>query len=467
VRLVITAFDTIQVVGGTLTFTAEAQDSSGATVPGVEVTWSISDPGRGQITTAGVFTAGPNAGTVSVQAAVLGAGLAESVQVGIVVPGTLKWRWAAAEVGGSMSWKGGPALAPDGTIYVLVTNGRWPGWPATLVAFAPDGTVRWDRSLVDVADNNGVTVVPGTGRVWIVGQRLYLVSPEGEVLWDTIRVADPDPEVSPIFKMGAASTDMLVAAWGKHVIAYDAADHAFRWVSQLAPYVSWLVPPTITADGNVLAKRTEDTLFVFRGADRQILRIFDDPDTGVDKRVWGHGPVPVGNRYYLPTYSRLAAYDTSGTLHWLTPNTVGMTEPAVGPDGSLYVQNRLRGLQALNPDGSTRWYRSTPLGNTGWVEQPRWSWHGGVALAEGGILYVAGQGAFLAFDVEGTLLWQHAADSAGTVQAFIGSPAIASDGTVYTWTETHVYAFWASAPPEPNSPWPMWRHDAQRTGWAR
>jgi len=169
--------------------------------------------------------------------------------------------------------------------------------------------------------------------------------------------------------MGAASSDLLVAAWGKHTIAYAAADHAFRWVSQVAPLVSWLVPPTITTDGHVLAKRTEDTLFLFDGTDGRVLRTFDDPDTGVDKRVFGTGTVPVGARYYLPTVQRLAAYDTSGTLDWLTEDTgYGMTEPAVGPDGTLYVQTRGWGLQARNPDNTIRWSR--PGG-------PWASWHGG------------------------------------------------------------------------------------------
>ena len=168
--------------------------------------------------------------------------------------------------------------------------------------------------------------------------------------------------------------------------------------------------------------------------------------------------MPVGARYYLPTVQRLAAYDTSGTLDWLTEDTgYGMTEPAVGPDGTLYVQTRGWGLQARNPDNTIRWSR--PGG-------PWASWHGGPALAQDGIVYAAGADRFFAYDTAGALLWQFLADSAGVNQPFLGSPAVAPDGTVYTWTSTHVYAFWASAPPEPNSPWPMWRHDAQRTGWA-
>jgi hypothetical protein len=141
-----------------------------------------------------------------------------------------------------------------------------------------------------------------------------------------------------------------------------------------------------------------------------------------------------------------------------------VSEPAVGSDGSLYVQTRIHGLWALNPDGSPRWERPEV--------QPWSSAQGGVALAAGGILYAGGTDAFYAFDLSGTLLWRFVADTAldgdgFPLGRFPGSPAIGPDGTVYTFTSTHMYAFWASAPPEPNSPWPMWRHDAQRTGWAR
>jgi hypothetical protein len=394
-----------------------------------------------------------------VRATVTEVGLAESVAIRVVVPGTVKWTWAAADVGGKMMNLGGPTLGTDGTVYVLVQTSRFPDFGGTAVALNPDGVVRWSQSLTQVSICNGIVVTPTTENLWIAGARLYLLSATGQILWDTLRAVDPDPVVIPDFLGGAASSDLLVAAWGKHVIAYNAADHAFRWVSPLAPFVSWLVPPTITAEGHVLAKLSRDSLFLFHGADGRILRTFEDPDTNVDKRVWGRGPVPVGGRYYLPTVQRLAAYDTSGTLEWLTEDTGrGMTEPVVGPDGTLYVQTRGFGLQARNPDGTVRWSRGGG---------PRWEWHGGPALAHGGIVYAAGADRFWAYDAAGTLLWQVLADSAGAHQAFLASPAIAPDGTVYTWTETHLYAFWAAAPPEPNSPWPMWRHDAQRTGWAR
>jgi hypothetical protein len=460
--LVLTASDTIRAAGGTLTFTATAVDSGGQPVADVPILWGVSDTTRGRITATGRFTAGPDSGRVYVRATAGFTSVRDSVAVAVKQPGTVRWSWAASDVGGFMPNLGGPALATDGTVYVLVWNARATDfYPGTLVALDPGGVLRWSLPLDAVAGSTGPVVVPGSNRIWVVGEGVYLVSPGGQVLWDTTS----DPEAAPDFLSGAATDNVLIAAQGKYLVAYDATTQAVRWQSQEAPLISWLVPPTITATGDVLAKLTDDTLFQFAGTDGGIVRFFLDPDTALDKRVFGVGTVPVGGRYYLPTTKRLSAYDANGPLLWLSEDTGrGVSEPAVGSDGSLYVQTRIHGLWALNPDGSPRWERPEV--------QPWSSAQGGVALAAGGIIYAGGTDAFYAFDLSGTLLWRFVADTAldgdgFPLGRFPGSPAIGPDGTVYTFTSTHMYAFWASAPPEPNSPWPMWRHDAQRTGWAR
>jgi outer membrane protein assembly factor BamB len=188
----------------------------------------------------------------------------------------------------------------------------------------------------------------------------------------------------------------------------------------------------------------------------------------VDLRVFGIGVASLGDRFYWPTRKRYAAFDTAGTMLWLGENNgSGQPEPAVGVDGVLYSQGGRWGVHAVNPDGTQRWYRRHYWGTEGLSEQPRWPWYGGPALAQDGTIYAAGLHAFWAYSTAGDSLWTYEADSAGVPQAFTGAPAIGPDGTVYTFTSTHIYAFFGPSPPEPDSPWPMWRHDAQRTGWAR
>jgi outer membrane protein assembly factor BamB len=459
VRLVLTAADTITVTGGTLTFAAVAVDSLDAPVATDPVTWSVTNPGRGTVTPTGGFTGGPLIGGLYVRARLAEPPLAESVAVRVVPPGTVKWAWAMTEIGGfSMPSSGGPALGHDGTVYVVVIRPpRAQPWFATLVALTPAGVLAWSVPLEGV-DHNSPVVTPA-GAVLVAGQRVYVVEPDGTVRWQALMEAN-----HPDFKSAAIGGGVAFTAHGYNLSALLLATGDTLWQSARAPLSDWLVPPTVVGTALVYAKHTAGTLFAFRQSDGAILKTYEDPDTSVDMRVFGVGTVPVGARFYLPTHSRLTAFDTAGPLLWRTEVTgLGVTEPAVGPDGTLYVQNRMFGLHAINPDGTTQWSRKRPTRS----EEPRWSWYGGPALAEGGILYGAGFDRFFAYSVAGSHLWDHIADSAGVAQAFLGAPVIAPDGTVYTFTATHVYAFWASAPPEPSSPWPMWRHDAQRTGWVR
>jgi hypothetical protein len=458
VALVLSAPDTLRVTGAMLACSAVAVDSAGAPVPGVSIAWSVEDSTRGRISVDGVFTAGPDSGRTWVRARVITPPLAESLPVRVVTAGTVKWTWPAAELGGVLPGIVGPALGADGTIYVLVETDRTQHL-ARLVALDAAGRVRWSTALEGVVGDFPV-VTPG-GEILVVGWRLYLVEPDGTVRWNVLLDAG-----GASFNGGAVTNDLVFAVYGFHMAALELATGDTLWQSQLAPLASWLVPPTTVGTDVVYAKRTSDTLFAFRQRDGVILRTFLDPDSGV---VFGRGAVPVGARVYLPSFEKLAAFDTAGSPLWVTDWTGnGISEPTVGPDGALYVQNRRWGLQAINVDGTTRWYgrHVLPDGNT-WSESPRWPDYGGDALAERGIIYAAGQGAFYAYDVAGALRWSFVADSAGWWQSFLGAPAIAPDGTVYTFTGTDVYAFWGPAPPEPNSPWPMWRHDAQRTGWVR
>jgi hypothetical protein len=460
VALVVTASDTIQVTGRTLTFTAEAVDRAGTPVPGVTITWSVSDTLRGTITAGGVFTA-HDSGRVFIRAMMGAPPLAESVTVRVVAPGTVKWTWAAAEAGNDLPQIGGPALGTDGTVYVVVNRSHQPAL-AALVALTSGGLARWILPLDLVKHDYPVVTV--TGDVLVAGTQVYVVEADGTVRWQAVMEA-----TTPTFNSSAADDELAFVSYGARVIALRLATGDTVWQSPPAPLGTWLVPPTIVGQDLVYAKHTADTLFVFRRNDGTILKTFLDPDTALDKSVFGAGTVPVGDRFYLPTVFRLAAFDTAGPLLWLTDEMdVGTPEPVIDRNGVLYVQNARWGLQALNPDGSTRWYqRHASSDGYRWWEEPRWTWYGGGALAQGGIIYGAGWDRFLAYDTAGTPLWQYLSDSAGVPQAFIGSPAIGPDGTVYTYTSTHVYAFWGAAPPEPNSPWPMWRHDAQRTGWAR
>jgi outer membrane protein assembly factor BamB len=149
----------------------------------------------------------------------------------------------------------------------------------------------------------------------------------------------------------------------------------------------------------------------------------------------------------------------------------GITEPAIAANGTLFVQrSNSPGVRAHNPVTTTLWVRPP---------ESRWTWSGGPALAAGGILYVAAFDGFYAFavtDSGASVRWRYPTDPADSL-VFVGAPLIGPDGTVYTFTSCdfgrepnpcsdELIAFWEDKPVDPDSPWPMWRHDARRSGQA-
>jgi outer membrane protein assembly factor BamB len=80
--------------------------------------------------------------------------------------------------------------------------------------------------------------------------------------------------------------------------------------------------------------------------------------------------------------------------------------------------------------------------------------------ADGTIYFGSWDDYFYALNPDGTLKWRFRAEN-----AIDSSPAIDTDGTIYfgSW-DWYFYALHSSSLGVANSPWPMFRHDPQRTG---
>jgi outer membrane protein assembly factor BamB len=451
--LEISAAESALVTGRSLQLAVAAFDSAGGPVTPRQLEWRSSNGALLLVDAQGLAraVAGSRGGDAFVYAWAPPSVVQDSLLVHVAVPGEVKWVYAPPP-GARFDPIGGPALGQDGRVYVLEDYDP-AAQASNLVALSSTGNVLWKADLPGVAYN--YAMLTAAGSIAAVGERVYVVRSTGTILWEATTAAQ-----IPDFIAAAVTNDRLIAAVVYQVVSYPLDQPQPVWITPTASKGGWIVPPTVdSASGLVYMKQSDDSLFVFRLNDGTLVRRMPDLDSLADRRVFGHGPVVARGRVYLPLASRLAAFDTTGALLWLTSTAFGSTEPVLDAAGNLYFQNGYRGLRALRPDGSERW--SLPI-----VAQ-RWSWLGGPALAHGGIIYAASTTGLYAVDTTGAILWRFSADSAGTSQAFLGSPAIAPDGTIYTFTRSHVYALWGPAGPEPASPWPMWRHDAQRTGWAR
>jgi hypothetical protein len=95
-----------------------------------------------------------------------------------------------------------------------------------------------------------------------------------------------------------------------------------------------------------------------------------------------------------------------------------MTQPAVGPDGTVYVVGALSHLYALTPDGGLKWVRN----NVGAFRAP--------SVAADGTVYITDiNGLVTAVNPDGSTRWSYAGPAnAGTI--WIG-PNVGPDGNIY------------------------------------
>lgn len=142
---------------------------------------------------------------------------------------------------------------------------------------------------------------------------------------------------------------------------------------------------------------------------------------------WSHGQKPPAAGYGL------YAYHANGTLRWKYSDGTDAPvrgSPAIGPLGTIYIvierlttteAGTTQELHAVNPDGTQKWKVtfSTAYAQIGALSP---------SLAADGTIYVAGLNLY-AYHPDGTAKWTA---SHGPSNTFYGSPAIGSDGTIYT-----------------------------------
>jgi len=126
----------------------------------------------------------------------------------------------------------------------------------------------------------------------------------------------------------------------------------------------------------------------------------------------------------------LYALNPNGTLKWRyeTWETGSVpSSPAIGADGIVYVGSRDQYLYALNPDGTLKWRYETGS-----------SVSSSPAICVDGTVYVGSwDHSLYALNPDGSLKWRYETGS-----SVYSSPAIGPDGTIYVGSnDSYVYAF--------------------------
>jgi outer membrane protein assembly factor BamB len=197
--------------------------------------------------------------------------------------------------------------------------------------------------------------------------------------------------------------------------------------------------------GSLYALNPDGTLKWKRNLD-----LYPDPNQGYPRGDNGYSPAigPDGTIYIQGATSALYAYDPQGNRLWKYVHfdnyplgfEVGQRTPAIGADGTLYVS--ADALYAVWPVGTRKWRADTLWRQTS------------PAIGPDGTIYVmSGQDDLVAVNPDGTQKWVFQLDN--SYEMSFASPAVDSDGTIYLSAEGGDSGFLYAVTPTGQK---KWRH---------
>jgi outer membrane protein assembly factor BamB len=293
---------------------------------------------------------------------------------------------------------GSCAIAGDGTIYAATSGGN-------LYAISPDGAVKWTgqtdvRSPAVGPDGTVYTMLKGT---------MVAYSPNGDVRWRS--ALGPNSFSSPAIGLDGTVYSATYEASPNGGLSAVSTDGSIRWQKGAPRYSS----PAIALDGTVYAMQLDSfasyvDAFAPDGS-AGFHAALGDASFALDLyTVLGED-----GSIYVPLASGLIAIGPDGARRWEQP--AAEVPPAVGADGTIYVatpDTAAAGIEALGADGSVRW--TYTIGASGYV--------GAIAVGSNGEVYTGGDtlrvvssaGALVqTIDVGGAIASAFAIDSDGTL----------------------------------------------------
>jgi outer membrane protein assembly factor BamB len=329
-----------------------------------------------------------------------------------------------------------PALAPDGTVYVLDSA-------AILAAFAPSGLDLWawiPEFDFDAVFGGSVAVGPdGTLYFGTYYGDLHAVDAKGDSKW-------------------RFTTDNEI------------------WTA-----------PALGADGTIYVKSADDYLYALSPDGKLKWKVSVPGDTYSSPVIGADGTIYV----VAGGDTALYALNPDGSRKWRAElGATAYASPAIGADGTLYLGNYDGRFFAIRPDGTERWRfdSGSPLSGSPAIDArgvvyfgsydkklyaldaatgaKRWDYATGdiirgtcPVIADDGAIYIGSDDGFIhAVEPDGKLRRTFA-----TGGPIFGSPILHAGRLYVVSSDAKLHAFEVGANLA-RSPWPMHRHNVRRTG---
>lgn len=332
-----------------------------------------------------------------------------------------------------------PTIGPDGTVFIGSTDG---------FVHAVDGATgqeRWRFAAGSAVITSPSVDVDGSLYVDTRDRELYrLDGQSGEVRWSALGVGDVGVPVA------LGSGDLIYGGVaGGGVIARKKLTGEEVWTFSSRGYPK--APAAMGPDGTVYITTVSRYLCALDGLSGRVLWELktDEVPFGSCIAVGSDGVV------YLGGGKKLYALDAkTGAKIWeKASSSVSWASPTIDVDGSIAIGDGGGRISALSPvDGTVLWSFLTG-GSIGSAP---------VIAADGSISVLSNDGFLYAIEGGTGTEKQRFQTIQPSGKPESGSPAIASDGTVYLSRGGRLYAIYGSSPLA-NSPWPMEGRNARHS----
>jgi len=319
-----------------------------------------------------------------------------------------------------------PTIGPDGTVYVGSMNG-------SLHAIDIYGNLLWTHSTEGFVYSS--PAVSAAGNIYVGSQDgvLYALGADGSELWSFGTKGPGEVQMGSILAsptIGADETIYISGLYDPNLYALDPIDGSIKWTCNFEfPLIpdypegpsefGWpFVSPVIAQDGTIYQTLLYDSnMYAINSNNGDIIWSTDlKINCAFADSYINSGSLPPIDQikencdYWIQFPTEI---DTQAAYMRYRNSSI-WSEPALGPDGTIYVSFDDPYLRAVDPNGSIKWV--TDLGVVGGFT---------LTVGKNGLIYAAGDDGFLyVVDSDG---WEVARFSSSN---WLNYPVIAQDSMI-------------------------------------